>query len=370
MKKWMKYILAVFVFFAAAPLTVQAAEKAEGKLAATGNKVAVKLILPEGKTEAITTLRVRLQIIVHTGSMDTPSFTFHSAIRSTVKDVEIKKDKEGICTADIILSGKKNQPIFQDSDQVMIGTLALKPASKSYRITVKFAGETAGSDQPVIRYVDSSGLSEIRVPLANTEPLVVAADSVLKKASLSVTAKNGSKVLAFKWKKVAKASGYRLYEYDSKTKKYKRIKTISGGEKTSCRIKFRYGSKHTFKLRAYKTASDGSKTYGSYSKAVKAVAAPAKVKKFKAEPGSMYRVALSWKKVTGASGYQIYRSKSKKGKYSLVKTIKKGKTIRYTNIRDKKGKAYYKVRAYVSDAGKKRIYGQFSAVKRCRSKRR
>ena len=77
-------------------------------------------------------------------------------------------------------------------------------------------------------------------------------------------------------------------------------------------------------------------------------------------PYSTTSITMSWKKVTGATGYEVYRSTSKNGKYSKVKTttstsLKNGKLSR--------GKTYYyKVRAYKTINGTK-LYGKFSSVK-------
>jgi len=68
-------------------------------------------------------------------------------------------------------------------------------------------------------------------------------------------------------------------------------------------------------------------------------------------------VTLGWDKVPGATGYQVYRSTSASGSYSLLGTTKKRV---YTNTSLTKGKRYYyKVRAYKKKKGKK--YGWFTA---------
>ena len=75
------------------------------------------------------------------------------------------------------------------------------------------------------------------------------------------------------------------------------------------------------------------------------------------------KVKVSWKKVSGASGYRIYRSTSKNGTYKKVKSITNGSKLTWTNTKLKKKKTYYyKVRAY-RKVDSKNIYGAYSAVK-------
>ena len=78
---------------------------------------------------------------------------------------------------------------------------------------------------------------------------------------------------------------------------------------------------------------------------------------------------VNWKKINGASGYEVYRSTKKNGKYAAVKTINKGKKVTFTNKNLKKGKTYYyKIKAYKKVNGKK-VLGQFSAVKSVKIKK-
>jgi hypothetical protein len=80
------------------------------------------------------------------------------------------------------------------------------------------------------------------------------------------------------------------------------------------------------------------------------------------------QVKLSWKKVSGASGYYVYRSTSKSGKYTKIATIKKGSTVTYTNKNLKsKQTYYYKVIAYKTANGKT-TKGTASAVKSAKTK--
>ena len=80
---------------------------------------------------------------------------------------------------------------------------------------------------------------------------------------------------------------------------------------------------------------------------VSAASRPAKVKSLKVASRSYNSLKVSWKKVKNAKGYQIYRATKKNGKYKKVKTIKKAKTVSWTNKKLTTGtRYYYKVRAY------------------------
>ena len=81
-------------------------------------------------------------------------------------------------------------------------------------------------------------------------------------------------------------------------------------------------------------------------------------------------LTVTWKTVSGASGYQVKYSTSKKFTEKTTKsaTVKKQKSKKTTIKKLKKGKKYYvKVRAYKTADGKK-IYGAYSAVKNIKVK--
>lgn len=176
--------------------------------------------------------------------------------------------------------------------------------------------------------------------------------------SLSATAS----AVTVKWNKVSRASGYQVYRWNSKEKKYQYVKYVKGGSITSYVNTGRAaGTEYRYKVRAY-FATGGKNYYGSYSDVKTVITKPAKVKGLKASSKSS-TVTLTWSKASGASGYQIYR-RTLSGKYTKVATVKSGKTVSYKNTKLKKGTTYlYKVRAYQTKNGKT-YYGDYtSAVK-------
>jgi len=75
------------------------------------------------------------------------------------------------------------------------------------------------------------------------------------------------------------------------------------------------------------------------------------------------RAEVSWKKVSGVTGYQIVRATSKNGTY---KSVGATHNLTFKDTKITQGKTYYyKVRAYKNVSGKK-IYGAYSSVKSVR----
>lgn len=82
------------------------------------------------------------------------------------------------------------------------------------------------------------------------------------------------------------------------------------------------------------------------------------------------KATVSWKSVSGAAGFEVYRSTKKNKGFKKVKTINSGKTLKFVNKKLKGKKTYYfKVRAFKKDAAGKKIYGAFSAVKKVKTRK-
>lgn len=380
MKNSIRFVMVILVLFLAVPAAVLAAGTNSGTLTVDKNNVAVSLHLPEGKTGGITSLRLQLRVSVVSGSMGEPAFTFYSAVKSKVRDARISKEKDGSYLVDIIVSGKKEQKLFVDSEDLKLGTLRVAPVGQNAQIRVEFASQKDG--KPAVTYVDSDGLNSIRASLSKADAVIVkSSDSTPvqsrapqvpdsgagkasgKKLKLTVSVKNGSRRVAFRWTKDEGADGYVLFRYDASVKKYVGVKTFAGAGKVSYSRTYRYGKKYSFKVCSYKKAAGGTKVYGTMSAVSKVKMPPARVKGVAARSAGYMKTELSWKKVSKAKGYQIYGSRKKNGPYSRMKTVSSGSTkrIRLAGAKNKKI-SYYKIRAYIKGANKKRVYGRFSQV--------
>ena len=76
---------------------------------------------------------------------------------------------------------------------------------------------------------------------------------------------------------------------------------------------------------------------------------------------------MTWKKVSGAKGYEIFTSDSENGEFKKATTVKKN-AAKGTVKKLKSGSTvYFKVRSYTEKDGKKE-YGEFSEVKKAKIK--
>ncbi len=395
MKKWISCILLSALLITALPVyPVTAAETdCTGKLVASGSNINVSLSFPLAVTEKITSLRFKLKVSVTSGKMNEPEFKFNDTVKSEVKESGIISDN-GNYIVDVVMSGKKGNLVFPANGQADIGTLSLKPSGSTYKISTQFTG--INGENPSAEYVTETGQSAIEVPLVNTEIITTEGSSSgqsssssgyvpsatkkpdasaepsaspeepggdnntfdkNQKPSMSASAKKGSRVVTFKWNIIDGADGYIFYSASGKSGNYKKIRTISKPDRISCNVTMAYASSYSLRMRAFKTAEDGSRIFGQYSKVKKLTTAPAKVKGVKARISGT-KINLSWKKVKNAKGYQIYAGKKKNGSYSLVKTLKKGSVLK-TTVKNNKKYKFFKARAYVNNASKKRVYGNF-----------
>lgn len=190
---------------------------------------------------------------------------------------------------------------------------------------------------------------------------VVSVTTPPAKVSGVSTAVRSSTYLTLSWDKVSGASGYRIYKYNTSSKSYEKVTTISKGSTVSYKITgLTVATEYQFKVRAYKKTDTGT-LWGSSSSAYKDCTKPAQTKNLKAATKSS-AVTLTWSKVASAGGYRIYRYNSKTKKYEKIATVKGNKTFSYKDTKLKKGSTMkYKVRAYKTYNGTN-YYGAYSEV--------
>ena len=181
--------------------------------------------------------------------------------------------------------------------------------------------------------------------------------TIAPKATSKITATQTTTTVTLKWNKVTGADGYRVYKYNSKTKKYEKLKDVT---KTTLKIsKLKAGTIYKYKVRAY-TKDDGT-IWGDYSKVFE-TATKCKTPKITKLTTTKGKATVKWSNVSGESGYQVYYSTKKDSGYKKVKSYKVN-VVKGSKSKLKSGKKYYfKVRAYKKTASGT-VYSAWSAVK-------
>ena len=160
------------------------------------------------------------------------------------------------------------------------------------------------------------------------------------------------------WKKVVGATGYTLYKYNESTKAYSTVIVNTKNLYAVTSYKNVTGKTSYYKVRAYRVINN-KKVYSDYSSKTyaKPVLSTPVVKAVKYKKGV---AKISWNKVSGATGYALYRYNAKTKKYVYVRSIRTLYTLDKNLVRGKK--YYYKVRSYRVVNGVK-VYSNYSGVK-------
>ncbi len=159
--------------------------------------------------------------------------------------------------------------------------------------------------------------------------------------------------VTLKWNKAGGATGYRVYRYDTKAKKWVKVK--SSTKETTYTIKgLKAGTAYTFAVKPYYKSGD-TVVWSKYTQFETATAP--ETPKVTGTSNSVKTANLSWNKVSGATGYVVYYSKEKNGTYTKVEAVK---TTTFSKKFSKNGeKYYYKVRAYKKTANGN-VYSSYS----------
>lgn len=167
--------------------------------------------------------------------------------------------------------------------------------------------------------------------------------------------------ITIQWKKAAGATGYLIYRKNGT--KWEQIASVNGSETTSYThassgaFPVIAGTTYVYTVRSYTSTGKTKGLYDSTGKSAKTSIGTPTLTLTKISSG----LKTSWKKVSGASGYQIQRYEG--GKWTVIKTVSSS-TLSYTDQTAKKGKTYqYRIRAYRTYSGK-RVYSGYSAVKK------
>lgn len=163
--------------------------------------------------------------------------------------------------------------------------------------------------------------------------------------------------LKIKWSGLDNVDYYEIWRDNKDAYDYEKIDEVSDAT-SFIDDTVELGTRYYYLVRP--VFNDG--TTGEYSKSISGVAL-AKTNFTKIEAKSGKKVALTWKKVSQAEGYLIYRKDSEDGKYNQIGKVTSGKTLTYTDTVKSNNKTYtYKIQAYNTNNGKQGV-GAYSSTK-------
>jgi len=157
---------------------------------------------------------------------------------------------------------------------------------------------------------------------------------------ISGTTVNSATSVSISWSSVSNATGYRIYRSTSSSGNYSSIGTSSTTSYTdnSCTS----GTTYYYRVAAYNSNGEGSQS--SYVSVITQLGTPTGV----TAVANSSSITISWSSVSGATGYNIYRSTSSSGSYSRLDYTS---YISYTDTYVTSGTTYYyKVSAYNSNS--------------------
>ena len=152
------------------------------------------------------------------------------------------------------------------------------------------------------------------------------------------------------WNTVAGASKYEVYRSTSSKGTYHLVSTTTARNYNNTGLVT--NSNYYYKVRAYRMVGT-AKVYSYLSAIVSSRPVPGAPTNVKAIRVSSRSIKLTWRTVTGTSGYEVFRATSSRGAYSI---LSRTSHAYYTNSRLVKGRTYYyKIRSY-KYVGKTRVY--------------
>lgn len=171
-----------------------------------------------------------------------------------------------------------------------------------------------------------------------------------------ISVSTSSRSATVKWAKAQGAQGYQVYMATGNGS-FKKVAETTSLSKAVTGLTA--GNTYYFKVRSY-TVQSGKTVYSAFSDISAIVATNSPATPTVTVKTSSKSATVSWGKITGASGYEVYMSTEKNGTYKKIATTSSTSFVK-TGL--KAGKTYYfRVRAYAKFSGKT-YYSAYSSKK-------
>ena len=304
-----------------------------------------------------------------------PNYTYYFKVRVTIKSSN--EHGEWSTSAPIKVTTKKVTGLKQVSATNKTATISWNTVGGTYNYDVriynsatkKYTNKTVNGTSAIIENLAELSSNKVKVRAIyndyytnqkiygeySNEINIITNPKQVSKLNTNIQ----SKGIKLTWNKQNGVTGYQIYRATSKTGKYSKIKTITKSSiNTYIDEKVSSGKTYYYKVKAYRKYNVNT-YYGKDSNIKQQIyiAAPSiSVQSYND------KATIKWNKVSGTTGYIIYRANTKNGKYTQVKKIANQKTISYTDKKIKSKKEYYyKIRAYKTISGKTH-YSSYSST--------
>lgn len=211
-------------------------------------------------------------------------------------------------------------------------------------------------DSEAYKYYKKLGYKVEAMPKSEANPPAV--------SNFKVTGSNNSAIY-LSWSKQKGATGYRIYKYNPKTKKYESYKYVDKNTNTLKVSGLKNNTSYKFKIRAYHKFGDRS-LLCRYSKEITGKTKHNMVTLSSVKSNSKKRINAKWNKAYyDCSGYQVMWSTTSNFSRDYKSIYVKGRSNASATIKTAKSKRYYYVRVRPYKVkNNKRVYHSWSkAVK-------
>lgn len=211
-------------------------------------------------------------------------------------------------------------------------------------------------DSDAYRYYKKLGYRVEAMPKSEANPPAV--------SNFKVTGSNNSAIY-LSWSKQKGATGYRIYKYNPKTKKYESYKYVDKNTNTLKVSGLRNNTSYKFKIRAYHKIGDRNLPC-RFSNEIIGKTKHNMVTLSSVKSNSKKRIYAKWNKAYyDCSGYQVMWSTTSDFSRNRKSIYVKGRNKTSATIKTSQSKKYYyvKVRAYKISNGKRVYHSWSKAIK-------
>ena len=222
--------------------------------------------------------------------------------------------------------------------------------------SVTAIGSYAFGDCPKLLWAEVPGtLEELEQGIFDDNVIIVYTKTKsLKILELKQVTKSSVKLT---WNEVEGADGYYLFRKQGSAGTYSRVKSITSTEAENFNLSS--GTTYYYKIQAYVNYGNGTKNIAESDEVSIKISFLTTPEISSIETTSDTTALMRWSKVTGAEGYEIYRSYDPNGEFTYLKTVSDTQTTNTGLILGMQ--YYYVIRAYYTDEGEKE-YSAWSDV--------